>query len=64
MDGKEERKTDIYMGKKKKKEREKWMLRNGGLLLEKRISYFDGRYSNLIRGFSAEEHQKPIDNYH
>ena len=52
------------MGKKEKNEREKWMLRNGGLLLEKRISYFDGRYSTPICGFSAEELQKAIGDYH
>ena len=52
------------MGKKEKKEREKWMLRNEGLLLEKRIFYFEGRYSNPIRGFLAKELQKAIDNDH
>ena len=57
MGGKEERKTDISilieMGKKERKEREEeWMLRNGGLLLEKRISYFNGKYSNPIHIFS------------
>ena len=54
------------MGKKEKmerEEREEWMLRNGGLLLEKRISYFNGKYSNPIRTFSAEELQKATDNY-
>ena len=40
------------------------MLRNEGLLLEKRISYFDGRYSNPICGFSVEELQKATDDYH
>ena len=39
-----------------------YMLRNGGLLLEKRISYFNGNYSNPMRGFSAEELQKATDN--
>ncbi|KAJ9676280.1 hypothetical protein PVL29_025010 [Vitis rotundifolia] len=54
------------MGKterKERKEREKYMLTNGGLLLEKRISYFDGKYSNPIRSFSADELQKATDNY-
>ena len=46
------------MGKK----REEWMLRNGGLLLEKWISYFDGKYSNPIRSLSAKELQKARDN--
>ena len=71
MENQEKRKTNICMhiemGKKEKKERkerEEWMLRNGGLLLEKRISYFDGKYSNPMRCFSAEELQKATDNYH
>ena len=62
----ENRYMHIEMGKKEKMEREKreeWMLRNGGLLLEKRISYFNGKYSNPIRGFSAKELQKATDNY-
>ena len=67
MGGKEERKTDISilieMGEKKRKEREESMLRNGGLLLEKRISYFNGKYSNPIRTFSAKELQEASDNY-
>ncbi|KAL6311262.1 hypothetical protein AAG906_016228 [Vitis piasezkii] len=36
---------------------------NGGLLLEKRISYFDDKYSNPMRSFSAKELQKATDNY-
>ena len=32
-------------------------------LLEKRISYFDGKYSNPMRRFSANELQKVTDNY-
>ena len=52
-------KTDIEMSKK---ERELWMLRNGGLLLEKRISYFDDKYSNPIRNLSDKELQKAIEN--
>ena len=68
MGGKEERKTDISilieMGKKERKEKEEeWTLRNGGLLLEKRISYFNGKYSNLIHTFSAKELQKATNNY-
>ena len=62
----ENRYMRIEMGKKEKrerKEREEWMLRNGGLLLEKRISYFDCKYSNPFRGFSAIELQKATDNY-
>ncbi|RVW82874.1 hypothetical protein CK203_038325 [Vitis vinifera] len=39
------------------------MLTNGGLLLERRISYFDGRYSNPMRSFSADELQKATDSY-
>ena len=39
------------------------MLRNGGLLLEKRISYFNSKYSNPIRTFSAKELQKATDDY-
>ena len=39
------------------------MLRNGGLLLEKRISYSDGKYSNSISSFSVKELQKATDNY-
>ena len=38
------------------------MLKNGGLLLEKRISYF-GRYSNPIRNFSIQEIQKATENF-
>ena len=53
----------IEMWDKKKKREDEWMLRNGGLLLEKRISYFNGKYSNPIRTFSAEELQKATDNY-
>ncbi|KAJ9676273.1 hypothetical protein PVL29_025005 [Vitis rotundifolia] len=53
-------KTDIEMGKKERKE---CMLRNGGLLLQKRISYFNGKYSNPMRSFSAKELQKATDNY-
>ena len=49
--------------KKKKKREDENMLRNGGLLLEKRISYFNGKYSNLIRTFSAKELQEATDNY-
>ena len=45
-----------------KKDRELWMLRNGGLLLEKRISYFDDKYSNPIRNLSDKELQKAIEN--
>ena len=36
---------------------------NGGLLLEKRISYFDDKYSNPIRNLSDKELQKAIENY-
>ncbi|KAJ9700938.1 hypothetical protein PVL29_006323 [Vitis rotundifolia] len=46
-----------------RKEREEYMLTNGGLLLEKRISYFDGKYSNPMRSFSADELQKATGNY-
>ncbi|KAL6311263.1 hypothetical protein AAG906_016229 [Vitis piasezkii] len=53
-------KTDIEMGKKERKE---CILRNGGLLLQKRISYFNGKYSNPMRSFSAKELQKATDNY-
>ena len=71
MGGKEERKTDISilieMGKKERNERkereEEWMLRNGGLLLEKRISYFNGKYYNPIHTFSAKELREATDNY-
>ena len=49
--------------KKKKKRDDENMLRNGGLLLEKRISYFNGKYSNPIRTFSAKDLQKATDNY-
>ena len=48
--------------KKKKKREDENMLRNGGLLLEKRISYFNGKYSNPIRTFSVEELQKANPN--
>ncbi|XP_034674555.1 non-functional pseudokinase ZED1-like [Vitis riparia] len=51
------------MGKKERKEREEYMLRNGGLLLEKRISYFNGKYSNPMRSFLVKELQKATDNY-
>ena len=49
--------------KKKKKREDENMLRNGGLLLEKRISYFNGKYSNPIRTFSAKELQEATNNY-
>ncbi|KAL6311216.1 hypothetical protein AAG906_000435 [Vitis piasezkii] len=39
------------------------MLKNGGLLLEKRVSYFGGRYSNPIRNFSIQEIQRATDNF-
>ena len=39
------------------------MLKNGGLLLEKRVSYFGGRYSNPIRNFSSQEIQRATDNF-
>ena len=61
MGKKSEKPISIEMRNKKK--REKWMLRNEGLLLEKRISYFDGKYSNSTRSFSAKELQKATDNY-
>lgn len=48
--------------KEEKKESEEYML-NGGLLLEKRISYFGGRYSNPIRNFSIQEIQRATDNF-
>ena len=51
------------MWNKKKRRDDENMLRNGGLLLEKRISYFNGKYSNLIRTFSAKDLQKATDNY-
>ena len=65
MGGKEERKTDmsILIEMWKKKREDENMLRNGGLLLEKRISYFNGKYSNPIRTFSAKDLQKSTDNY-
>ncbi|WKA10644.1 hypothetical protein VitviT2T_028208 [Vitis vinifera] len=46
-----------------KNERKECMLRNGGLLLEKRISYFDGKDCNPMRRFSTNELQKATDNY-
>ncbi|XP_034676768.1 non-functional pseudokinase ZED1-like [Vitis riparia] len=49
--------------KEEKKEREECMLKNGGLLLEKRISYFGGRYSNPIYNFSIQEIQRATDNF-
>ena len=51
------------MWNKKKKREDENMLRNGGLLLEKRISYFNGKYSNPILTFSTKELQKATDNY-
>ena len=48
--------------KEEKKENEEYML-NGGLLLEKRISYFGGRYSNPIRNFSIQEIQRATDTF-
>ncbi|KAJ9676270.1 hypothetical protein PVL29_025002 [Vitis rotundifolia] len=49
--------------KEEKKEIEKCMLKNGGLLLEKRVSYFGGRYSNSIHNFSSQEIQRATDNF-
>ncbi|XP_059590864.1 non-functional pseudokinase ZED1 isoform X1 [Vitis vinifera] len=49
--------------KEEKKEREECMLKNGSLLLEKRISYFGGRYSNPIHNFSIQEIQRATDNF-
>ena len=67
MGGKEERKAIFLDGedgeKGEKREREEYMLTNGGLLLERRISYFDGRYSNPMRSVSADELQKATDSY-
>ena len=53
----------MWNKKKKKKREDENMLRNGGLLLEKRISYFNGKYSNPIRTFSAKELQNATHNY-
>ena len=66
MGGKEERETDIsiLIEMWKKKRENEYMLRNGGLLLEKRISYFNGKYSNPIRTFLAKELQEATENYH
>ena len=62
VEKKRENPISIKMWNKKKREDEN-MLRNGGLLLEKRISYFDCKHSNPFHGFSAIELQKATDNY-
>ena len=49
--------------RERREKREEYMLTNGELLLERRISYFDGKYSNPMRSFSADELQKATDSY-
>ena len=63
MGGKGERKTDIY-GEEGEKGERKVDVKEWRVVIGEADFLFDGRYSNPIRGFSAKELQKAIDNYH